>query len=297
MKVHQQKNQHSPVLLREVLQYLAPEKGDTLLDVTAGYGGHAQAILNVTGQKDNSVLIDRDKNSIDQLVKRYKDTKLTILHDDFAHATQELSKKGRMFNLILADLGVSSPHLDNAGRGFSFQLDGPLDMRMDSSKGLTAEVIVNSANEDALRNILKAYGEEPKAKRIAKAIVALRPIKTTQELANIVTDVYGGRGRYKTHPATRTFQALRIAVNDELAQLRLALPLWLKMLESGGRIAIISFHSLEDRIVKQIFKEQSRERYDATITLLSKKPITGNDDEIVLNPRVRSAKLRIAVKK
>ncbi len=297
MKVHQQINQHAPVLLREVLQYLAPEKGDSLLDATAGYGGHAEAILEVTSQTAESVLIDRDENSIVQLKKRFNGSELTIMHDDFAHATQALASKGRKFNLILADLGVSSPHLDNASRGFSFQLDGPLDMRMDSSRGLTAADIVNSSSEDTLVGLLKAYGEDPKAKKVAQAIVASRPISTTFGLANIVADVYGGRGRYKTHPATKTFQALRIVVNDELAQLRFALPLWLEMLQTGGRIAIISFHSLEDRIVKQIFSDQGGERYDATIKLLTKKPIIGDKNEIVLNPRARSAKLRVAVKK
>ncbi len=297
MKVHQQKNQHAPVLLREVLQYLAPEKGDSLLDATAGYGGHAEAILEITSQTAKSVLIDRDENSIVQLKKRFNGSELIIMHDDFAHATQALASKGRKFNLILADLGVSSPHLDNASRGFSFQLDGPLDMRMDSSRGLTAADIVNSSSEDTLVGLLKAYGEDPKAKKVAQAIVASRPISTTFGLANIVADVYGGRGRYKTHPATKTFQALRIVVNDELAQLRFALPLWLEMLQTGGRIAIISFHSLEDRIVKQIFSDQGGERYDATIKLLTKKPIIGDKNEIVLNPRARSAKLRVAVKK
>jgi 16S rRNA (cytosine1402-N4)-methyltransferase len=297
MKVHQQINQHAPVLLREVLQYLAPEKGDSLLDATAGYGGHAEAILEVTSQTAKSVLIDRDENSIVQLKKRFNGSELTIMHDDFAHATQALASKGRKFNLILADLGVSSPHLDNASRGFSFQLDGPLDMRMDSSRGLTAADIVNSSSEDTLVGLLKAYGEDPKAKKVAQAIVASRPISTTFGLANIVADVYGGRGRYKTHPATKTFLALRIVVNDELAQLRFALPLWLEMLQTGGRIAIISFHSLEDRIVKQIFSDQGGERYDATIKLLTKKPIIGDKNEIVLNPRARSAKLRVAVKK
>lgn len=296
-KVHQQKNQHAPVLLREVLQYLAPEKGDALLDVTAGYGGHAAAILELTGQEKESVLVDRDNNAISQLEERFSGKDIEILYDDFAHAAQVLSGQGRKFDLILADLGVSSPHLDNASRGFSFQLDGPLDMRMDGSRGLTAADLVNSSSVEALSDILKAYGEEPRAKRVAQAIVDARPLKTTQELAKVVANVYGGRGKYKTHPATKTFQALRIAVNDELAQIRFALPLWIEMLKPGGRIAVISFHSLEDRIVKDIFKEYGGYRYDATIKLVTKKPVVGDKNEIVLNPRARSAKLRVAVKK
>lgn len=297
MKVHQTKNTHAPVLLREVLQYVAPEKGDALLDATAGYGGHAAAILGVTGQDGKSVLIDRDDNAISQLKKRFAGQKLDIMHDDFAHAAQELSGQGRKFDVILADLGVSSPHLDNASRGFSFQLDGPLDMRMDTSRGLTAADIVNSSSAQTLSDILKAYGEEPRAKRVAQAIIDARPLQTTQELAQVVADVYGGRGRYKTHPATKTFQALRIAVNDELAQVRFALPLWIEMLNHGGRIAVISFHSLEDRIVKEVFKEYGGDRYDATIRLVTKKPVVGDKNEIVSNPRARSAKLRVAVKK
>lgn len=296
-QVHQTINKHVPVLLRDVLQYLKPEKGDKLLDVTAGYGGHAVAILGITGQIEKSVLVDRDLSAINYLKKYFLGKKITIMHDDFAHATQSLMQSNTQFDLILADLGVSSPHLDNAGRGFSFQLDGPLDMRMDNSHGLTAGDIINSASQDVLSNLLKTYGEEPRAKRIAQAIIDARPLNTTQELATVVVNVYGKRGKYKTHPATKTFQALRIVVNDELTQLRYALPLWLDMLREGGRIVIITFHSLEDRIVKEIFQEYGGNRYDSSINILTKKPVTGDNNEIVFNPRARSAKLRAAVKK
>ncbi len=296
MKDHQT-NHHHPVLLYEVLEQLAPEKGDRLLDVTAGYGGHARAILERTGQMQNSVLIDRDINAVKVLKKQFADQGIEITHSDFARATKQLAATARRFELILADLGVSSPHLNNASRGFSFQQDGPLDMRMDDSLELTAADLVNTSSEAALVDMLRTYGEEPKATKIAQAIIQHRPIETTTQLAQLVTAVYGGRGRYKVHPATKTFQALRIAVNDELNQLRAALPLWLDMLASGGRIAIISFHSLEDRIVKQILQDNAGNRYDATITVLTKKPVVSGKEELVFNPRARSAKLRAAVKK
>lgn len=287
---------HHPVLLAEVLQYLAPEQGDRLLDATAGYGGHANQILDKIGQKQNSVLVDRDENAINELNKRFEGKNVSVIHSDFAGATKELHANDETFDLILADLGVSSPHLDNASRGFSFMTDGPLDMRMDPSQGLTAADLVNTSSVEELQRILKLYGEEPRARAVAQAIANARPITTTEELATIVTKVYGGRGRYKTHPATKTFQALRIAVNDELAQLQYALPLWIQMLRPGGRIGIISFHSLEDRIVKQILQEHGGERYDADLRILTKKPVSGNEHEIVLNPRARSAKFRAAVK-
>lgn len=297
---HQQLNNHIPVLLREVLQYLAPEKGNTLLDATAGYGGHAAAILNMTKQVKGSVLVDRDINAVTQLKQKFEDqTKkgLDILHGDFAGQAQYLAEQGMQFDLILADLGLSSPHLDNASRGFSFMHDGPLDMRMDSSTGQTAEELINNLPVNTLRDIFTKYGEDPKAKRVAQAIVEARPILTTHQLADVVASVYGGRGRYKAHPATKTFQALRIVVNDELAQLQMALPLWLKMLNPVGKMAIISFHSLEDRIVKTFLAEHGGDRYDAEVKILTKKPVTASNTELVSNPRARSAKLRVAVKK
>lgn len=288
---------HTPVLLKEVLAYLAPEKGQRLLDVTAGYGGHAHQVLELTGFHQQSVLVDRDKNAIVELHKRFDGKEVSIIHSDFAGATKQLYQQKEQFDMILADLGVSSPHLDNASRGFSFILDGPLDMRMDQSTGLSAADLVNTASQETLQTILSSYGEEPKAKKIAEAIVRNRPIDTTRMLAQIIATVYGGRGRYKTHPATKSFQALRIAVNDELTQLEYALPLWVHMLRPGGRLAVISFHSLEDRIVKRVFSELGGDRYDSELRILTKKPVSGNEEEIALNPRARSAKLRAAVKK
>ena len=195
----------------------------------------------------------------------------------------------------MADLGVSSPHLDNTNRGFSFKHDGPLDMRMDSSQTLTAETIVNEYSETELIRILKDYGEEYKARRIAQEIIAARPITSTTELASVVERAVRAKWQ-KAHPATKTFQALRIAVNDELEQVKAALPVWLELLKPGGRLAVVSFHSLEDRIVKQFLAEHSGARYDAELRLLTKKPVQASREELVFNPRARSANLRAAVK-
>lgn len=293
MRDHQSK--HKPVLLDSVIELLAPEKGENFLDATAGYGGHASVILDKTQEHKSSYLVDRDKNATEELKALDKLNKANIINNDFANATKSLNEEGIKFDLILADLGVSSPHLDNASRGFSFKNDGPLDMRMDTSKGITAADIVNTSDEKVIREIIKVYGEERRAGKIASAIVKNRPLSSTSELAQVIAKELPGKG--KIHPATKSFQAIRIAVNDELAQLRYTLPLWIKMLNSGGRIAIISFHSLEDRIVKEVFQDYGGDRYDAELKILTKKPVTASKNEIDFNPRSRSAKLRVAVKK
>ncbi len=296
--MHQDKNQnieHVPVLLNEVLEVLAPKKGESYLDLTGGYGGHASAILERAGNYEHSVLVDRDPNAVRSLQEQFSANGVEIRQTDFLSASRDLKEQGRQFDLILADLGVSSPHLNQANRGFSIREDGPLDMRMDTTQDLTAEQVINTYSEDDLADILKRYGEEPKARRIASLIVHNRPIKTTNELAKIVAKAWPGHS--KTHPATRTFQALRIAVNDELELLRKSLPIWIEdLLAPGGRIAIISFHSLEDRLVKQALQEASGDRYDAELRLLTKHPLTGSAQELVFNPRARSAKLRAAAK-
>lgn len=296
-KMHQNKNQnesrHEPVLLEAVLKYLDPKEGDSYLDLTAGYGGHARAILARTGTAQ-AVFVDRDDNAIRILRDKFPDDSVSIRRQDFVSAAQELLAEGRRFDVILADLGVSSPHLNEGERGFAINRTGPLDMRMDRSQELTAEIIVNTYNEAEIRDILRRYGEEPKAARVAREIVLARPLKTTQELAAVVARTWPGRSRI--HPATRTFQALRIAVNDELGQLEQGLPLMLELLAPGGRIAVISFHSLEDRLVKQAFNQAAGGRYDSDLTLLTKRPVMAAPSEIVHNPRARSAKLRAAVK-
>lgn len=286
-----EKPKHVPVLLDAVLKYLAPKPGESYLDLTAGYGGHASAVLERT-LNSRALLVDRDGQAIAYLRKHFKDAE--ILHSDFLSATQKLVDCGKRFDMILADLGVSSLHLDASLRGFSFVRPGPLDMRMDSTQPLTAGEIVNTWDERRLAGLLKTYGQERRSRVIAAKIVARRPIHTTDQLAQIVASTY--RLRSKVHPATRTFQALRIAVNDELAQIEASLPLMLQLLQPSGRLAVISFHSLEDRLVKRSFAEAAGQGYDAEFTALTKKPITAQPNEIVLNPRARSAKLRAVAK-
>ena len=285
---------HEPVLLQEVLEALAPKKGESYLDATAGYGGHSGAILALTTNYADSVLVDRDQMAIDHLRTLFNEKGVHILHQDFLSAAEQLVKDGEQFDIILADLGVSSPHLDKASRGFSFQHSGPLDMRMDQRQTLRAETIVNEWAAETIEEILREYGEEPHARKISQLIVANRPFKTTDELATIIARASGKW--QKKNPATRTFQALRIAVNNELGLLTAALPLWIQLLKPGGRLGIISFHSLEDRIVKNYFAEHGGSRYDALFSVPFKNPITASEPELVSNPRSRSAKLRVAAK-
>ena len=297
MPKQKQISSHKPVLLREVLDCLAAQPGESYLDLTAGYGGHARAVINATGAPDKAVLVDRDSNAVDSLREEFASRGVQIIHDEFLSTLERLAGEGRSFDLILADLGVSSPHFEQSERGFSFRQSGPLDMRMDERKSLSAQQIVNEYSEDELAQILREYGEEPQARMIARAIVGQRPIVTTSQLAEVFENAAGWRARHaKTHPATRGFQAIRIAVNDEINQLRKALPLMLASLAPGGRLAIISFHSLEDRLVKQFLAEHSGNRYDAELKLLTKKPISASHQELVSNPRARSAKLRAAAK-
>lgn len=288
------KDIHFPVLLDEVLTYLNPKEGESFLDLTAGYGGHSSKVLERTLQPTQASLVDRDQNAIAVLSEKFARTGVRIIHKDFLAAAEELKEEGRRFDMILADLGVSSPHLDIASRGFSLRLEGPLDMRMDERQELTASEIVNNYPEAELARIIREYGEEPRAKKIARLIVDNRPIDSTLKLARIAAQAWPGHS--KVHPATRTFQALRMAVNEELDLLVEALPIWTDLLAPGGRIVVISFHSLEDRIVKQAFNERAGDRYDAILRLLTKQPVTASDEELVFNPRARSAKLRAAAK-
>lgn len=282
------------------MQYLSPQTGESYLDVTAGYGGHAAAILDRTQQPGKAVLVDRDSHAIAELQKVFPQSDDTpdIRQADFLSASRALLASaeagGKRFDMILADLGVSSPHLDEAERGFAIAADGPLDMRMDQSQVLTAADIVNAYSVDELSDILKRYGEEPKARHIARLLVQARPITTTSQLATVASKAWPGRSR--VHPATRTFQALRIAVNDELRQVEAALPVWMSLLAPGGRLVVISFHSLEDRLVKQAFAESAGDWYDSQLRLLTKRPVTAETSELASNPRARSAKLRAVLK-
>lgn len=288
------KNQHIPVLLTEVLAYLSPKPHESYLDLTAGYGGHARAILDATLNYKDSVLVDRDDFAIACLKQKFP-SGITTLNTDFYSAMLQLVECGKTFDIILADYGVSSPQLDNEERGFSFRNPGPLDMRMDRRQKLTADEMVNHWSERELAEIFAKYGEEKpgRAKMLAREIVTHRPFATTSELADLIKS----KSRYShTHPATKIFQAVRIVVNDELAEIEKSLPLLPQLLKKGGRVGIITFHSLEDRLVKDYFKETSSYGEESKLSLVTKKPITADTDELVINPRARSAKLRVAVR-
>ena len=281
---------HEPVLLREVLRFLEPKEGKVIVDATVGTGGHAEALLS-SGAK--VIGIDQDPESL-----RVATTRLIAFQDRFFPVRgnfRNLSALLRELGVdkvdgILFDLGLSSWHLSQAERGFSFQKEGPLDMRMDPENPVTAEKLVNELSARELARILREYGEERYAERIAQAIIKNRPIRTTTELARIVASCYPPRP-YRIHPATRTFQALRIAVNDELSALAEALPEALEALKPGGVICVISFHSLEDRIVKNFFR---REAQFQRLWVLTKKPVRPSPEEVSQNPRARSARLRAA---
>lgn len=285
---------HIPVLLEDTIKLLAPQAGESYLDLTAGYGGHASRIINVIGA-DKATLVDRDQRAIDHL-KTFEDQGASLVKSDFAAYAESASAAGTQYDMVLVDLGVSSPQLDEAERGFSIQRDGPLDMRMDASEAISASDLVNRASEKELSRIIETYGEERKsrANAIAYAIRTNRPIRTTSHLAQVVLSTHRGPHQ-KVHPATRTFQAIRIVVNKELEQVERLLTVLPKLLRPGGRVAIISFHSLEDRLVKRYFAEQASAGYEAELHVLTKKAIRGATND-VHNPRARSATLRAAVK-
>ena len=290
---------HKPVLLSEVLQLLNPQSGENYLDLTAGYAGHAGAILDVTQNYKDSVLVDRDEYAIKVLKGKYESEPIKIMHSDFYSAALQLLQCGKTFDLILADFGVSSPQLDNGSRGFAFSHDGPLDMRMDSRQEMTAADIVNKFSERELIEIFEKYGEMSPgfSQKVAKIIVTRRrkigPFQTTMELADAIANE---TARTRIHPATQAFQAIRIVVNDELTLIEKMLPLLPKLLKPQGRVAIITFHSLEDRLVKNYFRKVSDLGEESELRLLNKKPMTAEKMELVINSRSRSAKLRAAIK-
>ena len=293
---------HIPVLLQDTIALLSPSSGERYLDLTAGYGGHARQIIDRIGGAQYATLCDRDDYAVDHLADLV-DQGATVIHSDYCSAVQRLLAEKQSYDMILLDLGVSSPQLDQAERGFSFSHDGPLDMRMDRSQSTTAADLVNRDSERDLADIFNQYGEIPlsTATALARMIVWRRRrqrFATTGDLAEAVRHKIGelDHGKYhRTHPATQVFQALRIVVNDELGQLARTLPQLASLLNHGGRLAIITFHSLEDRLVKEFMRDQS-DGLDAPYSLLTKKPIAGkiNDDS---NPRARSAKLRAVCKK
>lgn len=287
---------HQPVLLSEVLEVLQPKPGESYLDLTAGYAGHASEVLDVTRNYKDAVLVDRDQNAVEVLEERFVSKPIRIVKADFYDAVLQEIECGNTFDMILMDFGVSSPQLDRAERGFSFAKDGPLDMRMDRTQELDAGVIINKWGEQRIVSILEKYGEEKSgfAKMIAREIVHGRPWQSTKQLGEALAK-YGRGGR--VHPATRTFQAIRIAVNNELELIAWTLPLVLKVLRPGGRVAAITFHSLEDRLVKDWLKAETTKGEESELVLLTKKPITAGDQELFINPRARSAKLRAARKR
>lgn len=281
---------HISVLLQEVLDGLQVRPGEKYIDGTLGAAGHALAIC----QKGGLVLgIDQDEDSIAYVKEHAKDTRLTVVKGNFANMA-DIAQTNGFGNVsgILLDLGISSHHVDEGSRGFSFLQEAPLDMRMDRSLAVTAKDLVNGLHKGELTELFTKYGEERFAKRIAEAIVTARqskPIETTRELAAIVARCYP-RGEHKVHPATKVFQALRIAVNDELHALESVLPQAVNLLEPHGRLAVISFHSLEDRIVKLAFEAFEKKGLGEIIT---KKPIEPSLEEQEDNRRSRSSKLRI----
>lgn len=298
------KQNHQPVLLDAVIGLLDPKPGESYFDGTAGMGGHARAVAKRIGPSGRLILVDRDSAAIRYLDQNFGG-QAELVRADYTEALERLIEAGNLVDMVLLDLGVSSPQLDDSTRGFSFSLDGPLDMRMDQSLALSADQVVNGYPESKLRQVIAEYGEDRRAKAIARAIVQARPIKSTKQLAAVIRRVAGPAKHIDA--ATRTFQAIRIEVNDELGQLQRALPLVLRILKPGGRLAIISFHSLEDRLVKTFIARESRQcicppsqpictcRHQASLKNLTPKVISGNNYDAI-NPRARSAKLRAARK-
>ena len=307
---HGGKAGHVPVLLKEAIDFLAIRRGGTYIDATVGLGGHSYEIAKRLGAPGHLIGVDKDPAALERaaaslqspvasevsgatgvLAGRTDWPQVELIHGSFADLAND--QRPTTIDGLLADLGVSSLQLDNAARGFSFQAEGPLDMRMNTQSGENAEQVVNQADEVTLANLIYEFGEERRSRRIARAIVRSRPIRTTAQLAEIVSAAARpmNQAERRIHPATRTFQALRIFVNRELDDLRALMEAAPRLLKPGGRLVIISFHSLEDRIVKDALREGAKRGH---YRLLTKKPVTASEEEIDRNPRSRSAKLRAA---
>jgi 16S rRNA (cytosine1402-N4)-methyltransferase len=294
---------HVPVLLKQAIDFLAVRRGGTYIDATVGLGGHSYEIARRLGAAGHLIGFDKDPAALEMarerlvvgpvslVVGKSDWPEITLLHRSFADLAND--QRPRTCDGILADLGVSSLQLHDAGRGFSFQAEGPLDMRMNTQSGRTAEQVVNQVDEVTLANLIYEFGEERRSRRIARAIVRSRPISTTAQLAAVISAAARpmNQAERRIHPATRTFQALRIFVNRELDDLREMLQAAPQVLKPGGRLVVISFHSLEDRIVKDAMREAAKQ---GEYKLLTKKPVTAEEEEIDRNPRARSAKLRAA---
>ena len=310
-----QEYDHTPVLLNEVIKYLQPQPNQNFIDGTLGNGGHAEAILQKNGPEGKLLGIDQDPAAIKIAKKRLAPfgSRVIFAQENFKNINKIIYAYNFNcpINGILLDLGLSSTQLKEQSRGFSFQASGPLDMRMSSDGSLSAETIINKWNLRKLENIFKEYGEEKLARPIAQEILRTRkkqPVKTTEQLTEIIKKVYQRfyRKKSKKHPATKVFQALRIAVNDELVNLQEILDGVVSLLVPGGRLAVIGYHSLEDRIVKNYFKKESKDClcpasvpacqcvHKASLKVITKKPVVPTAGEITDNSRARSAKLRVA---
>ncbi len=304
---------HRAVLYHEVIQALQPRQGGLYVDATVGAGGHAWGILEASQPNGQLLGLDVDPQAIELARQRLADfgERAILVRASYTTLRAQLATLGwEAVDGIVLDLGMSSMQVDSPERGFSFQVDAPLDMRFDPLQPLRAEDLVNKLPEEALADIIYRYGEEPQARKIARAIVAARPLHTTRQLAGIVARVVASAGRKpgRIHAATRTFQALRIAVNKELEALEVVLPQAVEALKPGGRLAVISFHSLEDRLVKQFFRRESRDclcpprqpvctcGHKAILREVNRHPIRPRPEEVAENPRARSARLRVAEK-
>jgi 16S rRNA (cytosine1402-N4)-methyltransferase len=294
---------HVSVLLKEAIDFLAIRRGGTYIDATLGLGGHSFEIARRLGPQGHLIGFDKDTHAIELARQRLSRIggddrpKITLLHSSYAEVPQHVPAASA--DGLLADLGVSSLQFGDAARGFSFQAEGPLDMRMDPHGERTADQVVNHMREEELANVIYEFGEERRSRRIARAIVRARPIRTTAHLAQVISAAlrsmkHDHGAREKIHPATRTFQAIRIFVNRELDDLKALLTAAPQVLRKGGRLVVISFHSLEDRIVKDALRDGAKAGIYAVLT---KKPLTATEEEIDRNPRSRSAKLRAAGRK
>ncbi|HEY5574717.1 MAG TPA: 16S rRNA (cytosine(1402)-N(4))-methyltransferase RsmH [Anaerolineales bacterium] len=301
---------HQPVLYNEIIHALQPQSSNSYVDGTLGAGGHARGILEASFPDGRLLGMDVDPQALAVAQERLAEfgSRAVIIQASYTTLSEQLDELGwDKVDGILLDLGLSSMQVDTPERGFSFKADAPLDMRFDPRNPATAADLVNYLPEKELADLIYRYGEERRSRQIARAIVKARPIETTQELAQLVARAVRG-GRQDIHPATKTFQALRIAVNQELESLETVLPQAVASLNPGGRLAVIAFHSLEDRIVKQFFRQESRDcicpprqpvctcNHQATIREITRRPIMPQDKEIQENPRARSARLRVAEK-
>ena len=301
--------EHTPVMVDEVVRALNVRPGGRYVDCTVGGGGHALAILRAAEPGGSLLGLDRDPRALAHTKERLKEYQadVQLVQSDFSRVAEVCEEASfKPVHGLLLDLGMSSLQLGEAERGFSFQNEGPLDMRFSPDQTITAADIVNEYEKDDLAVVLRTYGEETRARRIARHIVERRPLHTTTELAKVVEEAVGGRVRRQSHPATRTFQALRIAVNQELLSLEAALPQAYGLLGDLGRLVVLAYHSLEDRLVKQYIRRESRDcicppklpvcmcGHKAGLRLVSRGALRPSEDEVAANPRSRSARLRVA---